>query len=78
MLSFLYRLVRAFREEHGYRPNVVVMNAAHYRLLQDSLPELANPADLAQFLGMDIVLSEEAIHPHVAWMPPTQRAAAGG
>jgi len=78
MLSFLYRLVRTFREEHGYRPNVVVMNAGHYRLLQDSLPELANPAELAHFLDMDILLSEEAVHPHVAWMPQIQRASAGG
>jgi hypothetical protein len=77
MLSFLYRLVRAFRDEHGYRPNVVVMNTGHYRLLQKSLPELANPAELAQFLAMDVLLSEEAVHPHVAWMPQTQRVSAG-
>jgi len=78
MLSFLYRLIRAFREEHGYQPNVVVMSAAHYRVLQDSLPELANPADLARFLQMEILLSEEAVHPHVAWMPHTKRASAAG
>jgi hypothetical protein len=77
MLSFLYRLARAYREEHGYRPNVVVMNAAHYRLLQDNLPELANPADLARFLGMDVILSEESVHPHVAWMPQNRRVSAG-
>jgi len=78
MLSFLYRLIRAFREEHGFQPNVVVMSSAHYRILKDSLPELANPADLVRFLRMEILLSEEAVHPHVAWMPQTQRASAAG
>lgn len=77
MLSFLYRLARAYREEHGYRPNVVVMNAAHYRLLLDSLPGLANSGDLAHFLGMDVILSEESVHPHVAWMPQSRRISAG-
>jgi len=74
MLSFFYRLARAFHNEHGYRPNVVVMNSEHYRLLQQSLPELGDPADLEHFLDMDILLSEEAIHPHVAWMPKAKRA----
>jgi hypothetical protein len=77
MLSFLYRLARAYREEHGYRPNIVVMNAAHYRLLLESLPGLAHPADLALFLGMDVILSEESVHPHVAWMPQNRRVSAG-
>jgi len=78
MLSFLYRLIRAFREEHGYPPNVVVMSAVHYRVLQNSLPELASPVELAHFLQMEILLSEEAVHPHVAWMPQSKRLAASG
>lgn len=77
MLSFLYRLSRAFDDEHGYRPNAVVMNAGHYRLLQASLPDAVNYADLTRLLGMEIILSEDCVHPHVAWMPQAQHASAG-
>ena len=77
MLSFLYRLMRAFRREHGYRPNVVVMNAAHYRLLQENLAAVHDHAELGRLLGMEIMLSEECVHPHVGWMLPAQRASAG-
>jgi hypothetical protein len=77
MLSFLYRLARSYQQEHGYRPNAVVMSKAHFRLLQESLPEIADYTDLARLLGMEVVLSEDCIHPHVAWMPMARRAAAG-
>jgi hypothetical protein len=78
MLSFLYRLARAFRQEHGYAPNVVVMNREHYRLLQASLPDTAGYASLTRFIGMDVILSEDCVHPHVAWMPQAQRAGSAG
>jgi hypothetical protein len=77
MLSFLYRLMRSFRQEHGYRPNVVVMNAAHYRLLQENLAAVRDHTELDRLLGMEIILSEDCIHPHVGWMPQAQRATAG-
>jgi hypothetical protein len=75
MLSFLYRLIRAFDEEHGYRPNVVLMNRQHYRQLQENLPELQ---DYAPFLGLEIILSEECVHPHVAWLPQARHASTAG
>ena len=31
--------------------------------------EIHDLAKLSQFLGMDIVISEEATHPHVVWQP---------
>lgn len=74
MLSFLYRLARTFRQEHGYKPNVVVMSRTHFQQLQQSLPAFTDSADLAQQIGMDIVLSEECVHPHVAWLPQARRA----
>jgi len=74
MLSFLYRLMRSFREEHGYRPNVVVMNSRHYRLLQGNLAELEGYPEISHLLGMEIMLSEECVHPHVGWMPQAKRA----
>ncbi len=68
MLSFLYRLVRAFRQEHGYNPNVVVMNAQHYQRLLENVPEMRNYGSVSRFLMMDVILNEESMHPHVAWM----------
>lgn len=77
MLSFLYRLVRTFQREHGYQPNVVVMNATHYRLLQANLPEIGEHDELGRLLGMEIMLSADCVHPHVAWMPQARRVAVG-
>ena len=74
MLSFLYRLMRSFREEHGYRPNVVVMSSRHFRLLQENLAELEEYPEISRLLGMEIMLSEECVHPHVGWMPQAKRA----
>lgn len=75
MLSFLYRLNRAFEREHGYRPNTVIMNAEHFRLLQQSLPAAGDDRELHRLLGMDVILNPDCVHPHVAWTPPAQRAA---
>ncbi len=77
MLSFLYRLNQAFQDEHGYRPNTVIMNAEHYQLLQESLPAAGDYAELRQLLGMDVMLNPDCVHPHVAWTPSAQRATAG-
>lgn len=78
MLSFLYRLVRAFRAEHGYRPNVVMMNREHYRQLVESLPEARGDAGLTRLLQMEVVLSEECVHPHVAWRPQAEHRSSAG
>ena len=77
MLSFLYRLVRTFQREHGYPPNVVVMNVSHYRLLHASLADIDDPAELRRMLGLEIMLSADCVHPHVAWIAPANRTAAG-
>lgn len=77
MLSFLYRLARTFDYEHGYRPNTVIMSAEHYRLLWASIPEAGDYQELKQILGMDVILSQDCVHPHVAWTPSAQRAVAG-
>lgn len=74
MLSFLYRLARTYQQEHGYRPNTVIMSSIHFRILQQSLPEITDYADLSRLLGMDVMLSEDSLHPHVAWIPLARRS----
>ena len=78
MLSFLYRLIRAFHQEHGYSPNTVVMNAQHYQRLLENVPEMQDYGSVSRFLMMDIILSEESIHPHVGWMAQAQNKSTAG
>ena len=69
MLSFLYRLVHDFDRSHGYQPNLLYINQSHFDALRQNLAEISNLAKLSRFLGMDIVISDEATHPHVVWQP---------
>lgn len=78
MLSFLYRLVRAFRQEHGYRPNVVVMNTQHYLQLVQALPELQDYGSISRFLMLEVMVSEDSVHPHVGWMPQVRNRSLAG
>ncbi len=78
MLSFLYRLVRAFRQEHGYSPNVVVMNAQHYRRLLENVPEMLDYGSVSRFLMMEIILSEDSVHPHVGWQAQAHKKSSTG
>ena len=40
-----------------------------YDALREELAEIQDLDKLSQFLGMDLVFSEEATHPHVVWQP---------
>lgn len=67
MLSFIYRLVREFEAEHGYRPNLLQISPQHFTELRLNLPDFTHRDEMTRFLGMRIIFSREAIHPHVAW-----------
>jgi len=69
MLSFLYNLAHDFELSHGYRANLLYINSLHYAALRAELAEINNLDKLSQFLGMDLVISDEATHPHVVWQP---------
>lgn len=77
MLSFLYRLMRSFHREHGYPPNVVFMNVVHYGQLRENLADLSEYPDIRLLLGMEIILSEDCVHPHVGWLLPADRVSTG-
>ncbi len=78
MLSFLFRLIREFQREHSFAPNALYINSFHYRKLRENLPDLQHDDELARFLTVEIIVSEEAIHPHVAWLSPARRQFASG
>jgi hypothetical protein len=76
MLSFLYRLIQEFRSEHGFSPNVVYLNEAHYRALRDNLPALGHE-QIERFLKAHLILVPETSHPRAAWQEPPSRQATG-
>jgi hypothetical protein len=69
MLSFLYQLAHSFEIHHGYRANLLYICPKHFIALRQQLSEIHDLDKLTQFLGMDLVISDEAIQPHVVWQP---------
>lgn len=67
MLSFIYQLVRSFELSHGFPPNLLYLNRTHLAALREQMDDIQDLDLLAERLGMDIVISNEALHPHVAW-----------
>lgn len=66
MISFLCRLASKFESEHGFRPNILYLNPKHYSQLRADLANIKNLEELATFLGMEVVLTGEMSHPHLA------------
>lgn len=66
MLSFIVSLVSTYETHHGERPNLVYMNEMHYSYLREELPGVRDHDDVTAILGVNIALSDEALHPHVA------------
>jgi len=65
MLSFIYRLMKEYENKHGIRPNLIYINGEHFNTLRNQLNACRIEA-LPKLLGMDVVLSNDAPHPHVA------------
>jgi hypothetical protein len=67
MLSFIYRLIRNFEKEHGFTPNLLYLNQFHLEMLRTQLDRKIDGSDLAHLLDMEIIISQDAVHPHVEW-----------
>ena len=75
MLSFIYRVSQQFEREHGYSPNTLYLNYGHLECLKQ---QLQNPTDfcaVTELLGMELIVSQEAIHPSVAWLSEPWKSA---
>jgi hypothetical protein len=68
MLSFINSLVFEFERQHGFRPNVVYLSGSHLDHLRQDLEGALAPAGLARILGMEVVVTSDIVHPHVAWV----------
>lgn len=74
MLSYIYRLVRDFEQRHDTRPNLIYLNQQHFSMLKSQLAKFIGLERLVTLLGMEVVISEEATHPHVASVCPHKLA----
>jgi hypothetical protein len=67
MLSFIYRLVHDFEQEHGIHPNLLYLNPSHLQFLREQLGNEVQLDNIVKLLGMEIMVTNEVIHPHVVW-----------
>jgi len=67
MLSYIYSVAKEFEREHGFSPNLLYMNYAHLECLKLQLDDPNDFNSILVFLGMELILQQEAVHPSVAW-----------
>ncbi len=67
MLSYIYRLVHDFEKEHGIQPNLLYLNPVHMDFLREQMGSGQQLDQIVLLLGMEIIITHEATHPHVAW-----------
>ncbi len=67
MLSFIYRLVHEFEREHGRTPNLLFISPFHLDHLRTQLSRKYATLELRHLLGMEIIVADDIVHPHVEW-----------
>ncbi|MDR2877339.1 MAG: hypothetical protein LBV36_04790 [Chromatiales bacterium] len=73
MLGFIHALSRDFEDMFGKRANLLYINCMHFDLLRR---HFSNPNDMSTMmtvLGMTIMISEDAVNPHLARIAHTTR-----
>ncbi len=66
MLSYIYQTAHYFEKNHGIRPNALYLNREHFNKLRYSFSDPDNIEAITQHLGMQLILSNDALHPHMA------------
>lgn len=74
MLSYICRIATDFESEHGFRPNVLYINASHLRRMRDELAD-SSINSTRRLLGMEVLVTSHAVHPHVGWTQAASRVA---
>ena len=75
MFSYIYRLIRDFEKEHGIHPNLLYLNETHAHYLKDGFADSYTYQSIRDFLQMELIISREIMHPHVAWSQAVNRKA---
>ena len=78
MLSYIYQIASRFERNHGVAPTLLYLNQRQYSQLREDMTGIPDLQGVASLLGMEIVISEETIHPRVAWSAINWRAATVG
>lgn len=74
MLSYIYKISQEYERSHGARANVLYLNRTHFDHLRN---EFSTPEDIntiLQLLGMNIIVSDETIQPHLSRITHTKQA----
>lgn len=75
MLSYIFRLVDHFQRQHGVEPNLLYLNDLHMLELRKAFAYGQTIQSIMGILRMEIIISSEITHPHVAWTQTAQRIA---
>lgn len=75
MLSYIYRQIRDFENQHGILPNLLYVNAEHLEHLKESVEEGFTLENIAELLQLEVIINTEVLHPRVAWTPSATRIA---
>lgn len=66
MLSFIYSLARDFEANFGERANMLYINRLHFEHLRRHFSDPDDMETMMAVLGMTIMISTEAVNPHLA------------
>lgn len=69
MLSHIYQIAYYFQRCHGIRANVLYLNHGHFARLRGACADADDIATLMQRIGMQLVLSDSAAVPRLAYLP---------
>lgn len=73
MLSFIYSLSRDFETMFGERANMLYINRLHFENLRRHFSDPDDMETMMAVLGMTIMITEDAINPHLARIAHTTR-----
>lgn len=67
MLSYIYRLIRNFENDHGIHPNLLHLNQEHISHLKTAFEETMSLQDILALLEIELIIEFDIMHPHVSW-----------
>jgi hypothetical protein len=73
MLSFIYSLAHDYQRMFGERANLLYINRWHFELLRRSFADPDDLTAMMNLLGMTVMISEDAVNPHLARLDHTSR-----
>ena len=73
MLSFIYALARDYESIFRERANLLYLNRMHFDALRGAFSDPNDIEAISALLGMTVMISEDAVDPHLARITHTIR-----